>query len=60
LIATIDQRAVDLTKRKLNWKPDGPYELLSRAVERSWDFGRGRNPPESISQLREILASDQN
>jgi carboxypeptidase C (cathepsin A) len=58
LIAPLTTAAVDLTKRKLNWKPDGPYELLSRAVERSWDFGRGLNPPESISQLREILALD--
>jgi carboxypeptidase C (cathepsin A) len=58
LIAPLTSAAVDLTKRKLNWKPDGPYELLSRAVERSWDFGRGLNPPESISQLRQILALD--
>jgi carboxypeptidase C (cathepsin A) len=58
LIAPLTSAAVDLTKRKLDWKPDGPYELLSRAVERSWDFGRGLNPPESISQLREILALD--
>ena len=45
LIAPLTSAAVDLTKRKLNWKPDGPYELLSRTVERSWDFGRGLNPP---------------
>jgi carboxypeptidase C (cathepsin A) len=58
LIAPLTSAAVDLTTRKLNWKPDGPYELLSRAVERAWDFGRGLNPPESISQLRQILALD--
>src|SRR5438034_8397726 len=58
LIAPLTSAAVDLTKRKLDWKPDGPYELLSRTVERSWDFGRGLNPPQSISQLREMLASD--
>ena len=58
LIAPLTSAAVDLTKRKLDWKPDGPYELLSRTVERSWDFGRGLNPPQSISQLREILALD--
>ena len=58
LVAPLTSAAVDLTKRKLNWKPDGAYELLSRAVERSWDFGRGLNPPESISQLRQILALD--
>ncbi len=58
LIAPLTSAAVDLTKRKLDWQPDGPYELLSRTVERSWDFGRGLNPPQSISQLREILALD--
>ena len=58
LIAPLTSAAVDLTTRKLNWKPDGPYELLSRAVERGWDFGRSLNPAESISQLRQILALD--
>jgi carboxypeptidase C (cathepsin A) len=27
-------------------------------VERAWDFGRGINPVQSTSQLREILALD--
>jgi carboxypeptidase C (cathepsin A) len=58
LIAPLTSAAVDLTTRKLNWRPDGSYELLNGAVERSWDFGRGLNPPESISQLRQILALD--
>lgn len=58
LIAPLTSAAVDLTTRKLNWRPDGSYELLNSAVERGWDFGRGLNPPESISQLRQILALD--
>jgi carboxypeptidase C (cathepsin A) len=58
LAAPLTSAAVDLTTRKLNWRPDGSYELLNRAVEKSWDFGRGLNPAESISQLREILALD--
>jgi carboxypeptidase C (cathepsin A) len=58
LIAPLTSAAVDLTTRKLNWRPDGSYQLLNGAVERSWDFGRGINPAESISQLREILALD--
>ena len=49
---------VDLTTRKLNWRPDGSYQLLNGAVEKAWDFGRGINPPESTDQLREILALD--
>jgi carboxypeptidase C (cathepsin A) len=58
LLAPLTSAAVELTTRKLNWRPDGSYELLSSAVERGWDFGRSRNPVESISQLRQILALD--
>jgi carboxypeptidase C (cathepsin A) len=58
LIAPLTSAAVDLTTRKLNWRPDGSYELLNGSVEHAWDFGRGMQPPESISQLRESLALD--
>jgi carboxypeptidase C (cathepsin A) len=58
LIAPLSSAAVDLTTRKLNWRPDGSYQLLNGAVERAWDFGRGLNPPQSISQLRQILTLD--
>jgi carboxypeptidase C (cathepsin A) len=56
LIAPLTSAAVDLFTRKLNWRPDGSYELLNGAVEHAWDFGRG--PAESTSQLRQILALD--
>jgi carboxypeptidase C (cathepsin A) len=58
LYAPLTSAAVDLTTRKLNWRPDGSYEVLSSAVGKAWDFGRGQDPAESISQLREILALD--
>jgi carboxypeptidase C (cathepsin A) len=58
LIAPLTSAAVDLITRKLNWRPDGSYELLNGSVEKAWDFGRGLRPAESISQLREILALD--
>jgi carboxypeptidase C (cathepsin A) len=58
LLAPLTSAAVDLITHKLNWRPDGSYELLNGAVERAWDFGRGQRPAESISQLREILALD--
>ena len=58
LAAPLTSAAVDLTTRKLNWRPDGSYELLNGSVERAWDFGRGLNPAESISELRKILALD--
>ncbi len=56
LTAPLTSAAVDLTTRKLNWRPDGSYHLLNDSVNRAWDFGRG--PAESVSQLRQILALD--
>jgi carboxypeptidase C (cathepsin A) len=58
LFAPLTSAAVDLTTRKLNWRPDGSYNLMSGAAEKGWDWGRGLNPPESLSQLRQILARD--
>ena len=58
LFAPLTSAAVDLTTRKLNWRPDGSYELGNGSVERAWDFGRGLKPAESITELRQILALD--
>jgi carboxypeptidase C (cathepsin A) len=58
LMAPLTSAAVDLITRKLNWRPDGSYQLLSDRVNQAWDFGRGQNPAESVSQLRQILALD--
>jgi carboxypeptidase C (cathepsin A) len=60
LMAPLTSAAVDLTTRKLNWRPDGSYHLLNDAVGNAWNFGRGRNPAESISELRQSLALDPN
>jgi carboxypeptidase C (cathepsin A) len=58
LFAPLTSAAVDLTTRKLNWRPDGSYNLFSAPAGKDWNWGRGLNPPESISQLRQILALD--
>jgi carboxypeptidase C (cathepsin A) len=58
LFAPLTSAAVDLTTRRLNWRPDGSYNLFSGAADSGWDWGRGLNPPESISQLRQVLALD--
>ena len=55
LEAPLTSAAVDLTRRKLNWRPDGSYQLLNGSVQGAWDFGRGINPPESLSQLLRIV-----
>jgi carboxypeptidase C (cathepsin A) len=58
LFAPLTSAAVDLYARKLNWRPDGSYQLLNGAVSAAWDFGRSRNPTESVSELRQVLALD--
>jgi carboxypeptidase C (cathepsin A) len=58
LFAPLTSAAVDLTTRKLNWRPDGSYNLMNAEAEKSWNWGRGLDPPESIGQLRQILALD--
>ncbi|QPF94338.1 S10 family peptidase [Bradyrhizobium commune] len=58
LQAPLTSAAVDVLSRRLNWRPDGSYEVLNGAVEGQWDFGRGINPPQSVSDLRLILAND--
>jgi carboxypeptidase C (cathepsin A) len=58
LSASVTSAVVDLTNRRLNWRPDGSYELLNGAVEREWDFGRRGRPAESVTELRKSLARD--
>ncbi|MGP9813099.1 S10 family peptidase [Rhodopseudomonas sp. NSM] len=58
LIAPLTSAAIELTRNTLQWRPSGSYHLLNGAVSRQWDFGRGRSPVESLTQLREILAVD--
>lgn len=56
LTAPLTSAAVELTRNKLNWRPDGSYHLLNGSVSGAWDFGRG--PAESVSELRQVLALD--
>jgi len=58
LFAPLTSAAVDHTTRKLNWRPDGSYNLMSASAEKGWDWGRGLNPPQSIGELRQTLALD--
>ena len=58
LMAPLTSAAVDLTTRKLNWRPDGSYQLLNGAVGSAWNFGRGQAPAEAVSELRQSLALD--
>jgi carboxypeptidase C (cathepsin A) len=58
LLAALTSAAFDLYAHTLNWRPEGSYELLSRTVNREWDFGKHRDSVESVSDIRELLAAD--
>ncbi len=48
----------DIYARRLNWLPDGKYQLSNETVFKSWDFGNQWLKPESVTALRQILAED--
>jgi carboxypeptidase C (cathepsin A) len=43
---------------KLNWRPDGVYNLANDDAFRQWNWGRGIGRPESLSYLQSALALD--
>ncbi|QBR72585.1 peptidase S10 [Beijerinckiaceae bacterium] len=49
----------DITANRLGW-PVGEerYEILNESVSHAWDFGSGRNRPESLSDLKQAMALD--
>lgn len=49
---------VGLYQRKLGWRIDDAYELLSSSVNREWSWGKGLTMPNAILDLREMLALD--
>jgi carboxypeptidase C (cathepsin A) len=49
---------VDLYTRRLNWLPDGTYELLNDSVATRWDYGHSFYKPESLNMLRAAIALD--
>jgi carboxypeptidase C (cathepsin A) len=51
---------VGLYQRKLGWKIEDRYELLSETVNRSWNWAKGLTPPNALEDLRQMLALDPN
>ncbi|MGO9756133.1 MAG: S10 family peptidase [Roseiarcus sp.] len=58
--APLASAMMDLYARRLGWKIEDRYSPLSASVNRAWDWGRGLHPPESASDLRQMLALDPN
>jgi carboxypeptidase C (cathepsin A) len=57
LIAPLTSAMTTLATGRLGWRPEGLYRLDARVIG-EWDWGRGFNPPGSLTYLREILALD--
>jgi carboxypeptidase C (cathepsin A) len=61
LTAPLTSAVLDLLGRTLNYRVEGRrYELLNGQVTGAWRYGRGRGQPESMSELRAVLALDPN
>lgn len=58
LRAPLTAAMMEVYTQRLGWRVDAPYELLSEAVNRAWDWGSGRTAAEAMSHLRSALALD--
>jgi carboxypeptidase C (cathepsin A) len=48
----------DITGNRLGWFVEARYEILSSNVYSAWDWGSGRDRPEALSDLRQVMALD--
>lgn len=59
LKAPVSSAMVTIYQSRLNWRPEGSYQLGNSEVYRAWDWGnRIWHPPESMTALRTALALD--
>ncbi|HET7882802.1 MAG TPA: septum formation initiator [Acetobacteraceae bacterium] len=51
--------ALEKLYAKLNWQPDGAYQLGNVLANHQWDWGRNVwNPPQSVQAMRNALSRD--
>ena len=48
----------DLTGNRLGWPVEARYEILNEEVNHAWDWGKGREHAEALSDLKRALALD--
>lgn len=58
IVPMLDAAMARYARNDLGYVTDRPYEVLNGEVNRRWEFGGGRNAPESVSDMQEILAID--
>ncbi|MBO0733004.1 MAG: peptidase S10 [Methylocapsa sp.] len=56
--APLASAMADITASRLGWRVEARYEVLSESVNRSWDWGGGRERPEALTDLKRELALD--
>jgi carboxypeptidase C (cathepsin A) len=59
LNAPMTSAMIELYGSKLNYRTDRQYVKMNGEVNRSWIWGNSPSPPESVSDLKEVLALDQ-
>jgi|CeladaMinimDraft_18_1061708.scaffolds.fasta_scaffold00001_1330 carboxypeptidase C (cathepsin A) len=59
LKAPLTSAMLQLYSSKLGYRTDRSYEDLSGRVNRNWIWGNSPTPPESVSELKEVLALDE-
>ncbi len=58
LAPPVTSAMIDLVTNRLNWHPEGQYELGNMRVFHAWNWGSGLSRPNSIEALRTALALD--
>jgi carboxypeptidase C (cathepsin A) len=58
LKAPVISAMVAIYSDKLNWRPDGVYQLENDDAFKQWNWGHGMGRPESLSYLQSALALD--
>jgi carboxypeptidase C (cathepsin A) len=58
LNAPMSSAMLDLYRTKLNWRPEGRYLKSNWEANRNWIWGNSPVPPESVTELRSVLALD--
>ena len=58
--APFSSAIINLYQRKLGWKIEDRYELLSEAISKAWNKSKGLSPPNAIEDLRQMLALEPN
>jgi carboxypeptidase C (cathepsin A) len=58
MTAPLSSAIIGHLTQTLNYKAEGRYNLLNGGVNGNWRWGNGRNSPENLDELRQVLSLD--